>query len=187
MPRVAATRFLPGLAVAASLTILLPLRTCCCQENYPLHADSQRKEGVPQGTVTQHRLTGSQVYPGTERDYFVYVPAQYKANRPAALMVFQDGKNYVNENGTWRVPIVFDNLIHSGEMPVTIAVCVNPGVVPGGEGAQDRFNRSFEYDTVSDRYASFIIDELLPEVRKRYSITDDPNLRAIGGSLQENM
>ncbi len=86
-------------------------------------------------------------------------------------MVMQDGAKYVREKGEYRLHHVFDNLIHRGEMPVTIAVCVNPGVVPGGEGAQDRFNRSFEYDTVSDRYASFLIDELIPEVRKSYAIT----------------
>ena len=84
------------------------------------------------------------------RDYFIYVPAQYDGTKPAALMVFQDGRNYVNEKGQWRVPTVLDNLIDRGQMPVTIGVFVNPGVVSGGDGAQDRFNRSFEYDTVSD-------------------------------------
>jgi sugar lactone lactonase YvrE/enterochelin esterase-like enzyme len=152
------------------------------QEDYPLHPDSQRQEGVPRGEVTAHRFTSSQIYPGTERDYFVYVPAQYDGQTPAALMVFQDGKNYINEQGTWRVPIVFDNLIHRGEMPVTIGVFVNPGVVAAGEGGQDRFNRSFEYDTVSDRYASFLIEEILPRVKEEYRITDDPNLCGIAGS-----
>ncbi|WP_146461862.1 SMP-30/gluconolactonase/LRE family protein [Rubripirellula tenax] len=152
------------------------------QESYPVHPDTVAKDGVPRGVVTAHRFVDSTVYPGTERDYFVYVPAQYDKTKPAALMVFQDGAKYVQEKGEYRIHHVFDNLIHSGEMPVTIAVCVNPGIVPGGDGAQDRFNRSFEYDTVSDRYASFVIDELIPEVRKSYAITDDPNLRAIGGS-----
>ncbi len=156
------------------------------QENYPLHADSKRIEGVPQGTVTSHQFSDSQVFPGTVRDYFVYVPSQYKPDQPAALMVFQDGKNYVKENGQWRVPTVFDNLIHQGKMPVTIALCINPGVVPGSEpgndDAQDRFNRSLEYDTVSDRYSRFIVDEMIPHLCKTHNITDDPNLRAIGGS-----
>ncbi|MEO1524639.1 MAG: SMP-30/gluconolactonase/LRE family protein [Planctomycetota bacterium] len=153
------------------------------QESYPVHPDSaERHEGVPQGRVESYRFTESRVYPGTEREYFVYVPAQYDPNEPAALMVFQDGRNYARETGPWRVPIVFDNLIASGEMPVTIAVCINPGVVPGGEGNQNRFNRSLEYDTVSDRYATFLIDELLPEVQKKYTITEDPNLRGIAGS-----
>ncbi|WP_253154229.1 SMP-30/gluconolactonase/LRE family protein [Stieleria tagensis] len=152
------------------------------QESYPDHPDSLRKPGVPQGTVESFTFASSKVFPGTEREYFVYVPDQYKADQPAALMVFQDGRNYVREKGGWQVPVVFDNLIASGEMPVTIAVCVNPGVVPGGDGAQDRFNRSFEYDTLSDRYATFLIDELLPEVKANYAISEDPNLHGIGGS-----
>lgn len=152
------------------------------QEDYPLHPDSQRQEGVPRGTVTAHHLTDSKIYPGTERDYFIYVPAQYDGKTPAAVMVFQDGRNYTTDEGQWRVPIVFDNLIHRGEMPVTIGVFVNPGVVAAGQDGQDRFNRSFEYDTVSDRYASFVIDEILPLVAKDYLITDDPNLRGIAGS-----
>ncbi|KAA5545938.1 gluconolactonase [Roseiconus nitratireducens] len=152
------------------------------QETYPVHPDSQRKPDVPKGAVHSFRFESSKVFPGTLRDYFVYVPAQYRAENPAALMVFQDGKNYAREQGVWRLPVVFDNLIASGDMPVTIAVCVNPGVVPAGTEGQDRFNRSLEYDTVSDRYATFLVDELLPEVQERYSITQDPNLRGIGGS-----
>ncbi|MFK8113282.1 MAG: gluconolactonase, partial [Rubripirellula sp.] len=130
-------------------------------ESYPLHADSQRQADVPQGKVISYRFTNSKVYPGTERDYFVYVPAQYKKDTPAALMVFQDGRNYVNEKGTWRAPTVFDNLIHRKEMPVTIGVFINPGVVPGGQKAQDRFNRSLEHDTVSDQYATVVVDDIL--------------------------
>ncbi|TWU02804.1 SMP-30/gluconolactonase/LRE family protein [Stieleria varia] len=160
------------------------------QESYPVHPDSQRQAGVPQGRVESFQFSESKVYPGTQRDYFVYVPAQYDPIQPAALMVFQDGRNYVQEKSGWRVPVVFDNLIARGEMPVTIAVCINPGVVSGdanaggGEAAtaQDRFNRSLEYDTASDRYATFLIDELLPEVAQKYKLTDDPNLRGIGGS-----
>lgn len=174
-----ATLFIATLFIA---TFSAPSGNAIAQESYPVHPDSQRKPGVPKGTVTAHRFTESKVFPGTERDYFVYVPEQYKSDQPAALMVFQDGRNYAKDSGSWRVPVVFDNLIESGEMPVTIAVCINPGVVPGGEGNQSRFNRSFEYDTVSDRYASFLIDELLPVVQAKYNITDDPNLRGIAGS-----
>ncbi len=173
-----------GIALLALIWILgSPLAAIAVvQEIYPVHPDSQRQDGVPQGTVTAHRFTTSNIYPGTERDYFVYVPAQYDPSRPAALMVFQDGKNYLSAEGQWRVPIVFDNLIHRGEMPVTIAVFVNPGVVAGGEASQARFNRSFEYDTVSDRYATFLIDEILPLIGNEYAISDDPNLSGIAGS-----
>lgn len=165
----------------ALLGLLLAVPTLG-QESYPIHPDSLRQPGVPRGKVTAHRFTSSKIYPGTERDYFVYVPSQYDASEPAGLMVFQDGQKYTLEKGQWRVPTVLDNLIHRNEMPVTIGVFVNPGVVPGGPDAQDRFNRSLEYDTVSDAYASFLIDEILPEVRKSYAISDDPNLRGIAGS-----
>jgi len=161
---------------------LLPPLICSAQEDYPVHPDSLPQDGVPRGTVTRHHFSLSKVFPGTERDYAVYVPAQYDPQRPAALMVFQDGHRYVQENGGYRIHHVFDNLIHRGEMPVTIAVCVNPGVVPGGDDSQDRFNRSYEYDSVSDRYATFLIDELIPEVARTYAITDDPNLRGLAGS-----
>lgn len=152
-------------------------------DDYQLGPDSQVKPAVPQGELKSYTWDKSRIYPGTRREYQVYIPRQYDASKPAALMVFQDGGGYANRNGAWRVPTVFDNLIHAGEMPVTIAVFINPGVTPSGDdGAQDRFNRSLEYDAVSDRYARFLIEEILPEVAKEYSISDDPNLRAIGGA-----
>ena len=153
------------------------------QESYPAHPDSKVKENVPRGKVESFAFADSKIYPGTTRNYFVYVPDQYRLDQPAALMVFQDGEKYVRKYSQWKVPTVFDNLIAAGEMPVTIAVCVNPGVVKSNEEkAMDRFNRSLEYDDVSDRYARFLVDELLPVVKAKYSITDDPNLRGIGGS-----
>ncbi len=94
--------------------------------------------------------------PGTVRDYWIYVPAQYKPDKPACTMVFQDGSTFVNEGGAFKTTIVFDNLIHTGEMPVTIGVFVNPGVVPGaGPNTQSRFNRSAEYDAVGPRFPTF--------------------------------
>jgi len=152
------------------------------QTDYPLGPDSQRQPGVPAGIVTKHAWA-SRIYPGTQRDYWVYVPAQYRPEAPAALMVFQDGGRFVAEDGRWRVPIVFDNLIARGDMPVTIGVFVDPGVSPAPSPEQQaRFNRSFEYDGLGDRYARFLVEELLPEVAKTHAISPDPNLRAIGGS-----
>ena len=97
------------------------LRTVTAQPptDYPLTADSERQAGVPSGEVTKHTWT-STVFPGTQRDYWVYVPAQYRPDTPAAVMVFQDGGRFIAEDGRWRVPVVFDNLIHRSEMPVTI-------------------------------------------------------------------
>src|SRR5258705_3614592 len=94
-------------------------------QTYALGPDSQRQDGVPRGTVTKHSWT-SQIFPGTVRDYWVYVPAQYKPDKAACVMVFQDGGGFVKEDGHSRAPIVFDNLIHLGEMPVTIGIFINP-------------------------------------------------------------
>ena len=89
----------------------------------------------------------------------------------------------ISETGRWRAPIVFDNLIHKGEMPVTIGIFINPGVMPAlSSDQQNRYNRSYEYDGLGDRYARFLLDEILPEVSKQYNLTNDPNGRAIGGS-----
>ena len=152
-------------------------------DDYQLGPDSQRKAGVPQGKVSEHEWKTSKVYPGTERKYWVYVPAQYDANKPACVMVFQDGQGFAGDTGQYRVPVVFDNLIHKGEMPVTIAIMINPGVIPpAAPGAQPRRNRSYEYDRVSDDYARFLIEEILPEVGKSYKLTADPEGRAICGN-----
>jgi sugar lactone lactonase YvrE/enterochelin esterase-like enzyme len=163
-------------------TAIALLATAAFADEYVLGPDSQRHDGVPRGVVAQFTSTSSRVFPGSVRDYWVYVPAQYDARKPACLMVFQDGGGYVKEDGAWRVPIVFDNLIHAGAMPVTIAVFVNPGVLPGaGADQPPRFNRSYEYDSVDDRYARFLTEELLPEVAKKWNISRDPNDRAIAG------
>jgi gluconolactonase len=152
-------------------------------ENYPVDPASQRQASVPQGKVTTHQFLQSKVFPGTTHDYYVYVPAQYDPAKPAALMVFQDGKGYRSETGNYKVPVVFDNLIASGEMPVTIAVFVDPGVLPPiRPDAQARYNRSFEYDNIGDRYSRFLIEELLPEISKSFNITTNPNLRGIVGA-----
>ncbi|MCA9043894.1 MAG: esterase family protein, partial [Planctomycetaceae bacterium] len=140
------------------------------------------QEGVPQGKVTSGEFTESEIFPGTTRQYSVYVPAQYKAEKPANLMVFMDGGGYANPKGGFRVPVVFDNLIHQGAMPVTIAVFVNPGTIKATqEGAKDRSNRSFEYDSMGDRYSRFLVDEFLPVVLKGLNVSDDPADRGVCG------
>lgn len=171
-----------SLSSTALLLIGCCLTSTCGAEEYTLGPDSQRQEGVPRGEVTQHDWTESKVYPGTVRDYWIYVPQQYDSTKPACVMVFQDGGNYVKENGQFRVPIVFDNLIHKGDMPVTIGIFINPGVVPpSAPNAAARRNRSFEYDSLGDQYATFLLDEILPAVCKDYNLTTDPDGRAIGG------
>lgn len=140
---------------------------------------------APKGTVTQQEPWKSKIFENTERDWWVYVPAQYKADKPVCVMVFQDGHDYVNIKGNWRVPIVFDNLIHKGEMPVTIAVLINPGHDPSKGKKPNPWsanNRSFEYDSLGDRYARFLLEEILPEVGKKYNLSADPDCRAICGA-----
>ncbi len=154
-------------------------------EIYKLGTDSQIQKGVPQGTITDH-VWKSQVFPGTIRHYSIYVPAQYDASKPTAVTVFQDGHTYVSKTGDFRAPIVMDNLIAKGEMPVSIGIFIDPGFLqdelPEKRGWRPRpQNRSFEYDTLSDQYSRFLIEEILPEVAKKYNLTDDPQQRAICG------
>ncbi|MCA9177762.1 MAG: SMP-30/gluconolactonase/LRE family protein [Planctomycetales bacterium] len=145
-------------------------------------SDREPQPDVPRGKVTAGVFVDSQIYPGTERDYSVYVPAQYQADRPASLMVFMDGAGYARPQGAFRVPVVFDNLIHQGAMPVTIAVFVNPGTVPPTKsGAKPRSNRSFEYDSLGDRYAKFLVEEFLPVALKGLNVSDAPQDRAVCG------
>lgn len=137
---------------------------------------------VPQGKVTEGTFTDSQIFPGTRRDYSVYVPAQYDQDSPASLMVFMDGRGYSRANGAFRVPAVFDELIHQQAMPVTVAVFVNPGIIPATQPrAKDRSNRSFEYDSMGDRYATFLIDEFLPVALEGLKVSSRAEDRAVCG------
>jgi enterochelin esterase-like enzyme len=142
--------------------------------------DSMEQSDVPKGKVTKHTWK-SEVFPGTVRDYWIYVPAQYNAQTPANVMVFQDGGSYVNTKGDFRVPTVFDNLIHKKEMPVTIGIFISPGTIPADQGKKAQSNRSFEYDTLSNQYVNFLEKEILPEVSKSYNLTKEASGRAICG------
>jgi enterochelin esterase-like enzyme len=167
--------------LAATLMTALVGRPLAAADDYMVGPDSQRQPGVPQGKVTEH-FWKSKVFENTERNYWLYVPAQYSPAEPAALMVFQDGGGYVNEKGDFRVPIVFDNLIARGELPAIIGLFINPGVIPPKEpGGEPQRNRSFEYDTLSDQYARFLMEEMIPEVSKEYKLADDASARAICG------
>jgi enterochelin esterase family protein len=117
------------------------------------------------------------------RDHWVYVPAQYTPDKPANVMVFQDGGSYVNEEGEYRVPVVFDNLIHQGKMPVTIAILISPGYfAPVAPNQKPISNRGFEYDSLGSQYVRFLVDEILPAVGKTYSLTQEAPGRAICGA-----
>lgn len=149
-------------------------------ENYPVPHEAIEKSGVPKGTIDGPHEFKSEIFPGTVRQYWVYVPVQYDAAKPACLMVVQDGYNKAKG---WRLPIVLDNMIHSKDVPVQLGVFVTPGVVPAAnKDSQPRYNRSYEYDGMGDRYARFLLEELLPEIGQKYNISKDPNDRCIAGS-----
>lgn len=153
-------------------------------EKYPIDSASIEMPGEPKGELIKLTFKNSAIFPGTVRDYWVYVPAQYRPEKPACVYINQDGIQ-------WKAPVVFDNLIDKKEMPVTIGVFIMPGRMPVTdiEQEQDRFNRSFEYDGLGDTYARFILEEILPDVEKQKTadgriihLSKNGNDRAIGGS-----
>jgi gluconolactonase len=165
-----------SLALFLTPLALLPLLALLRAEDQPPQA------AVPKGEVTRYTFDRSKVFPGTVRDYWVYVPKQYDPAKPACVHVNQDGIQY-------NAPAVFDELIHKKEMPVTIGVFVAPGRVPAAsDKALDRYNRSFEYDGLGGDYARFLLEELLPEVEKKTTadgrairLSHDGNDRCIAG------
>ena len=137
-------------------------------EEHALGGDSLPQDGVPRGEVLARVWRASRIYPDATHEYWVYVPAQYTAAKPACVMVFQDGGGYADRDGQVRAPTVFDNLIHKGEMPVTIGVFVNPG---RKEHVYDQ--RKAQYVPLDDKYARFLLEEILPEVGRDYNLIDD--------------
>lgn len=152
------------------------LSTLKAADDYVPGPDSESQPDVPKGEVTKYTFDHSRIFPGTTRDYWIYVPKQYDPAKPACLMVFQDGIQY-------KAPVVFDNLIHKKEMPVTIGVFVMHGRVKSlSSDALDRFNRSYEYDGLGDNYVRFLLEELLPEVAKKYNLSTNADDHAIAGA-----
>ncbi len=164
------------LAASSSLLFLIAPATLLASED-------REKADAPKGEVLKFTFERSQVFPGTVRDYWIYVPKQYDPAKPACVYVNQDGIQY-------NAPAVFDELIAKGEMPITVGVFVMHGRVKApSDAALDRFNRSYEYDGLGDNYARFLLEELLPEVETKTAsdgrpirLSKDGNDRAIGGA-----
>lgn len=162
------------------IAALLPSSLPAQQETYPVPPEAVTNEDVPRGAVEGPFEFRSKIFPGTVRKYWVYVPAQYDSAKPPCLMIVQDG---LGRAKGWKLPTVLDNMIHDQRIPVQLGVFVEPGIVPApNDDANPRFNRSFEYDGLGDRYARFLTTELLPEIRDRWTFSDNPDDRCIAGS-----
>jgi len=156
--------------------------------HYKLGPDSLPMEGVPKGEIKGPFTLPSQAYPGTQHTYWVYVPAQYDSKVPTCLMVFNDGQAFKHEDGDVRAQNVMDNLIYRREIPVMIGVFINPGRTPEQPEPHPKdwgdrsTNRPTEYNSLDDKYARVITEELLPVIQKEYNISKNPEHRGIGGS-----
>lgn len=167
--------------IAATILCVSLLRAA---DDYQPGPDSKPQPSVPKGEILKFEFSKSRIFPGTVRDVWVYVPAQYQPETPACVHINQDGIQ-------WQAPVVFDNLIAKKEMPVTIGVFVMHGRVPAIDGSKalDRYNRSVEYDGLGDAYARFLLEELLPEVEtmkttdgRAIRLSKNGNDRCIAGS-----
>jgi len=155
---------------------------------YKLGPDSLEQENVPKGQMRGPFTLPSTAYPGTQHTYFVYVPAQYNVETAASLMIFNDGQAFMAPTGNLRAHNVLDNLIFRREIPVMIAVFINPGRRPDQpeptpqEWGDRTTNRPDEYNSLNDKYARVIVDELMPALYNDYNISRDPNQHGIGGA-----
>ena len=148
---------------------------------YPFDPASQPQKNIPAGEILERQFSDSKIYPGTQRSYWIYVPAGYVPEKPACLYINMDGIQY-------NAPTVFDHLIASGEMPMTIGVFVGSGKVLNDKNETLRFNRSNEFDKTDDTFVRFLLDELLPDVEKQkcgdgriIRFSKNANDRAIAG------
>jgi len=166
--------------------LLAPVAFAADAPSYPLTRDSVAHPDVPQGRLEGPYEFRSQIITGTVRRFWIYVPAQYSDRTPASLLVFQDGQRATNPQGSLRIPTVLDNLIARREIPVTIGLFITPGHraehYPDDLGMGNPDHRAQEYDALDDTYARFLIEEMLPEVRKKYRVSDDPDQHIIGGT-----
>lgn len=181
-------RLLATLCLFATLAFAQPPADFNPDTLYKLSPDAEVQPGIPTGEIRGPFTLPSQAYPGTQHTYWVYVPAQYDPAVPASLMIYNDGQAFMNPTGDVRAQVVMDNLIYRRELPVMIAVFINPGRRPDQpepnpkEWGDRTTNRPTEYNTLDDKYARVICDELLPALNKDFNISKDPARRGIGGS-----
>ena len=153
---------------------------------YPFTQDSLVQQDTRKGKLQGPFEFHSKIFAGTVRQYWIYIPADYNPKQPPNLLVFQDGQRATNPNGSLRIPVVLDNLIHKKEIPSTLGIFITPGNLsehyPDNLGMSNPNHRAEEYDALNDNYARLLTEELLPEVSKHYVFTQDPQKRIIGGT-----
>jgi hypothetical protein len=177
---------------ACSLALVLTTGAAMAAEprkpgEYPPTIDSIAQPGVAKGKLIGPLEFKSKIIEGTVRRYWIYVPVGYDAKDPPNLLVFQDGQRATNPQGPLNIPVVLDNLIAKGEIPKTIGIFITPGNTgtehyPDNLGTGNPNHRAPEYDALSDDYSRMLIEEILPEVSKKYTFSSDPKKRAIGGT-----
>jgi len=155
---------------------------------YPPTIDSIAQPGVAKGKLIGPLEFRSKIIPGdTVRRYWIYVPAKYDPKNPPNLLVFQDGQRAINPQGPLNIPVVLDNLIAKGDIAPTLGIFITPGNTgaahyPDNLGTGNPNHRAQEYDQLNDAYTRFLVEEMLPEVARKYAFTSDPKRRAIGGT-----
>lgn len=152
-------------------------------EHFDYTPDSMPQKGVPQGSLQKFEWNTSKVFPETVRSVTVYLPSAHKPGEETCLMVWQDGSRHVDPHGSMRASVVFDNLIHQKQMPRTVGVFIDPGRKPGQPPGAKAANRGFEYDSLGDAYSRLLLEEILPEVEKRFQtkFRPEPEAWAIAG------
>lgn len=148
--------------------------------DYSLCADSLPQPEVPTGQLYHFRWTSHTIYTGVSRSVWLYLPAGAEQADSVNLLVCQDGPDYFGP--LVKATTVLDNLVHRGEIPMTVGLFVAPGEQgPGYPHFGGDHNRSIEYDLVNADYARFLDEELFPVVRARVALTSDPRGRVICG------
>jgi enterochelin esterase-like enzyme len=183
------SRYIQALVASLFASLLLAAGLQAAERqpgDYPFTPDSLVQPGVKQGELRGPFEFHSKILANTVRRYWVYVPANYDPKQPPNLLVFHDGQRATNPKGSLRVQVVLDNLIHKGDIPPTLGLFITPGNLsekyPDDLGMSNPDNRAQEYDSLSDHYARFLTEEMLPHIARDYSFTSDPRKRAIGGT-----